>query len=183
MLHGWRCSERITGQAGACEEGKGECMKYMRFMGQQEYEALMRGEELENHTDWKAARKNSDSVGFCFFDTLEAPEERLRYALGAISLQSEYCVIFKCKGARLRQGYGTYAKPVDIMRIDQIDRTLNHQNRLRKKEYNIEHYSNRTMVPIRTGKLEVYGRPWKREYKILWEDEKRKDEGEWKQEA
>lgn len=87
MLHGWRCSERITGQAGACEEGKGECMKYMRFMGQQEYEALMRGEELENHTDWKAARKNSDSVGFCFFDTLEAPEERLRYALGAISLQ------------------------------------------------------------------------------------------------
>ena len=47
----------------------------------------------------------------------------------------------------------------------------------------IEHYSNRTMVPIRTGKLEVYGRPWKREYKILWEDEKRKDEGKWKQEA
>lgn len=159
MPHGWPCSGRITGQAGACEEGKGECMKYMRFMGQQEYEALMRGEELENHTDWKAARKNSDSVGFCFFDTLEAPEERLR------------------------QGYGTYAKPVDITRIDQIDRTLNHQNRLRKKEYSIEHYSNRTMVPIRTGKLEVYGRPWKRELKILWEDEKRKDEGEWKQEA
>lgn len=66
MLHGWRCSGRITGQVGACEEGKGECMKYMRFMGQQEYETLMRGEELENHTDWKAARKNSDSVGFCF---------------------------------------------------------------------------------------------------------------------
>lgn len=114
---------------------------------------------------------------------MEAPEERLRYALGAISLQSEYCVIFKCKGARLRQGYGTYAKPVDITRIDQIDRTLNHQNILRKKEYSIEHYSNRTMVPIRTGKLEVYGRLWKRELKILWEDEKRKDEGKWKQEA
>lgn len=67
MPHGWLCSGRITGQAGACEEGKGECMKYMRFMGQQEYEAMMRGEELENHTDWRAAGKNSDSVGFCFF--------------------------------------------------------------------------------------------------------------------
>ena len=99
-------------------------------------------------------------------------------------------MIFKCKGARLRQGYGTYAKPVDIMRIDQIDRTLNHQNRLRKKEYSIEHYSNRTMVPIRTGKLEVYAVRGSMNSdlcgkiaKILWEDEKRKDEGKWKQEA
>lgn len=153
-------------------------MKYMRFMGREEYEALMRGEELENHTDWKAVGKNSDSVGFCFFDTLEAPEERLSYALGVISLQTEYCVIFKCKGARLRQGYGTYAKPVDITRIDQIDRTLNHQNILRKKEYSTEHYSNRTMVPVAAGEIVLWGRPREKEYEIEW-----KDKGEWKQEA
>lgn len=33
---------------------------------------------------------------------------------------------------------------------------MNEQNMLHKTEYCAERYSNRTMVPIRTGKLEVY---------------------------
>ena len=41
---------------------------------------------------------------------------------------------------------------------------------LHKTEYCEERYSNRTMVPIRTGKLEVYGRPWKREFRLVWEN-------------
>jgi len=47
---------------------------------------------------------------------------------------------------------------------------MNEQNMLHKTEYCAERYSNRTMVPIRTGKLEVYGRPWKREFRLVWEN-------------
>ena len=183
MLHGWRCSERITGQAGACEEGKGECMKYMRFMGQQEYEALMRGEVLTSCKDWKEEGQKSTSKGFCFFDCLETPEERLPYLIGVISAESIYCVIFREKGAGLQKSRGRYAKSHDYTDASQVFLTMNEQNMVHKTEYCAERYSNRTMVPIRTGKLEVYGRPWKREYKILWEDEKLKDEGKWKQET
>ena len=47
---------------------------------------------------------------------------------------------------------------------------MNEQNMVHKTEYCTEQYSNRTMIPIRTWKLEVYGHPWKREFRIVWEN-------------
>ena len=144
-------------------------MKYMRFMGQQEYETLMRGEVLTSRTDWREKGQKSTSKGFCFFDCLETPEERLPYLIGVIDAEDMYCVIFREKGAGLRKSRGRYAKPMDYTDAPQVFRTMNEQNMLHKTEYCTEQYSNRSMVPVRTGKLELYGRPWKHEFRIEWE--------------
>lgn len=81
-------------------------MKYMRFMGQQEYEALMKGEVLTSCKDWKEEGQKSTSKGFCFFDCLETPEERLPYLIGVISAESIYCVISGRKAPDCRKAAG-----------------------------------------------------------------------------
>lgn len=142
-------------------------MKYMRFMGKDELDALLRSETLTSHRDWSRDNKTG-STGFCFFDCLETPEERLPYLFGVTF--AEYCVIFKAKGADLKKSRGRYAKPVEIGSVEQAARTMNDQNMLYKTEYSTEEYSMKTMIPLRIGKVEMHGRPREKEFSISWEE-------------
>lgn len=143
-------------------------MKYMRFMSRKELDALLSGETLKNTADWQKKNMKTQSVGFCFFDCLEPPEERLRYLLG-VSFP-EVCVIFKARGASLKKSRARYAKPVEVTSWEQVERTMNDQNMLYKAEYSTEEYSGKTMVPVRIGEIHLYGSPRHKEFEIRWEE-------------
>lgn len=143
-------------------------MKYMRFMSRKELDALLSGETLKNTTDWQEKNMKTQSVGFCFFDCLETPEECLRYLLGIAF--PEVCVIFRKKGQELQKSRGRYAKPVEITSWEQMERTMNEQNMMHKREYCTQEYSRKTMVPIRVGKIRFYGSPRHKEFEIRWEE-------------
>ena len=140
----------------------------MRFMSRKELDALLSGAMLENSTDWKEKNMKTESVGFCFFDCLESPEERLRYLLG-VSFP-EVCVIFRAKGQDLRKSRGRYAKPVEITSWEQMERTMNDQNVLYKAEYSTKEYSRKTMIPVRIGEIRLYGSPRHKKFEIRWEE-------------
>ena len=50
-------------------------------MGIKELRKYLRGEKLENHTEWIWG-----SVGFCFFDMTVKPEERIEYLRGVATM-------------------------------------------------------------------------------------------------
>lgn len=122
----------------------------MRFMGVNELAAFLAGEELENHTDWRKQAQSTDSVGFCFFDLSEPPEERLKY-LGGI-VDSSFVAVFEVEdGVKLRESSGRYAVPGhsgDFVFPPPM------QN---KKEYSIERYSSRTFTIKRFGVTNLVG--------------------------
>lgn len=50
-------------------------MRYVRFMSIEELNKYLSGEKLKNNTVWRDRGDKTDSVGFCFFDDSESPEE------------------------------------------------------------------------------------------------------------
>ena len=139
--------------------------KLMRFMGVNELAAFLAGQELENHTDWRKRAQSTDSIGFCFFDLSEPPEERLKYLSGVVD--RSFVAVFEVKdGVKLRESSGRYAIPGhgDVFPPPM-------QN---KKEYSIEQYSVRTFTMKRFGVTNLVGmcEDGKMKYMVtwLWED-------------
>jgi len=115
--------------------------RYLWFMSSDEYDALMRGETLENETD-HAKKAWSRSKGFCFFpvgghddDYAHSIDYYYEFASGIVS--EDVCVVFESNGAELRESKGTYADPCggffDTIRVE---------------EFCTERYDRETMVPL-----------------------------------
>lgn len=68
-------------------------MKLVRFMSRVELLKYQGGYTICNPSVWRIGGWRSSSVGVCFFDDTEPPEERLRYASGVVD--SEICAVFE----------------------------------------------------------------------------------------
>lgn len=151
--------------------------KLMRFMGVNELAAFLAGQELENHTDWRKQAQSTNSVGFCFFDLSEPPEERLKYLGGVVD--SSFIAEFEvADDVKLRESIGRYAIPGhgDVFPPPMQS----------KKEYSIERYSSRTFTIKRFGVTNLVGLCDDGEMKYmvtwLWEDSEM-PLGEWAAQA
>lgn len=80
-------------------------MRVHRFMSAGEYEKLMRGEVLVNHTDHRSTK--SGSIGFCFFT--EPPKEAIHWLSG--NVDCDYCVTMDIPEEMLTQSWGHYRDP------------------------------------------------------------------------
>lgn len=91
---------------------RSEKMRYVRFMSIEELDEYLRGEKLENHTVWKDRGNKTDSVGFCFFDDSESPEERLKYYSRGITCTTDVWAVFEQIGGEpLKKCTGIYRDP------------------------------------------------------------------------
>lgn len=132
-------------------------MRYVRFMGLDEFRKLCYGMKLENHTDWKARAKKTESKGFCFFDDSVPPEERIEYLTGVVDLT--VCVVFELRAPiQMKESYGRYRDP----KKDRIPANLADIFAIRPeamqmiKEYSVESYDAEMMHIERVGICE----PW-----------------------
>lgn len=85
-------------------------MRIVRYMGKSEYDALMEGKTIINHTDWHQRGKRTTSKGFCFFYDDEPKEDRIHYLLGVgPRYDYDYYVVFDApESIELHIGHGTY---------------------------------------------------------------------------
>ena len=148
--------------------------KLMRFMGNAELSAFLADMELENHTDWSKTSKGTESRGFCFFDLSETPEERLKYASGAVD--NSFVAVFEvADDVKLRESTAWYAVPGN-------SGDFFCPPAKEKKEYSIERYSSQTFTIRRFGIPGLMGVSEDGELKFeiywLWEDSEMSI-GEW----
>ena len=144
-------------------------MKLIRFMGMPEFIAYLKGEDLENHKDWKMNGSRTESVGFCFFDDSESPEYRLHYLRGIVD--PAICVEFETAGPiNLKRAQGVYAKPEAPMKsasLRGILRGLGSKKVKKVTEYSTEHYNMHTLKLVRAGIPDMRNYL---DYKIHWRD-------------
>ena len=115
--------------------------KFLRFMGEKEYQKLMAGEVLVHPSPDHEAFTNSK--GFCFFE-LEGYKDDLNgvrwfYEFTDGIVDDYVAVVFESDGDGLFEGYGRYSDPYgsfsDTIYVD---------------EYSTLSYSRETMVPVRS---------------------------------
>lgn len=68
-------------------------MRLIRFMSGLELFRYQKGATIRSMTSWRLSGFNSDSVGICFFDDSERPEERLSYVSGLVD--TEVAAVFE----------------------------------------------------------------------------------------
>ena len=119
-------------------------MKVFRFMSNEEYEKLMKGENLVNESKHKA---HTTSVGFCFMDLKDNPPEvAFHYLIGLVS--PEVCVIFNVKNKSiLNKAYGRYT---DINSKRLFATCI-------REEYYTTKYNKNDLEPIMVSKKIDYG--------------------------
>lgn len=129
-------------------------MKVFRFMSNEEYEKLIKGETLVNETKHKA---HTTSRGFCFMNLNDNPPEvAFHYLIGLVC--PEVCVIFNVKNKNvLNKGYGRYT---DI-NSDEFFATCI------REEYYTTKYNKNDLEPIKVCKKIDYD--WL-DYLFNWEE-------------
>ena len=107
--------------------------KLFRFMSREEFEKLIKGENLKNNTKHQA---RTNSVGFCF---MEGKEEDAEYSYEYLSsvVSDEVCVLFETD-IKLNRSYGIYANPYGSF-----------FSTITEEEYCIEEYNKKTIKPIK----------------------------------
>ena len=109
-----------------------------RFMSEEEYNKLMRGETLVNTTKHES---KTDSVGFCFMPMeQDVPEEAYRYMSGIVS--NDVCVVFDVAEEELQESYGIYSNPNTFIWGDCVQKT----------EYCTTEYDKKRFRPLRVCK-------------------------------
>ena len=137
-------------------------MKLIRFMGITEMDRYLKGETLENHTDWSLHAATA-SKGFCFFPEDPAPERRLHYLSGIVDF--DVVAEFELLGpSMLRKCRGRYHDPDEklpgsLPKIFQIPIRY-----ITTEEYSMESYSSKMLKLLRMGTVVLDGMDWK----ILW---------------
>lgn len=138
-------------------------MNLIRFMGSEELEKYIHGDVLHNKTVWREEGSRSDSVGFCFFDTSAAPEERMPYLTGLVDM-SVVAEFEPVPETVLKESYGIYRDPaMDDFTI--LNLLSNRIPRQRVLEYSTTSYSRKTMKLIRIGIPDMFRHSisWKKE--------------------
>lgn len=91
-------------------------MELFRFMSNEEFKKLKKGEILYNDTI-HIGRTNS--VGFCFLNLDEyKPEDAIHFLSGIVN--AEVCVKIKTK-EKFKKSYGIYAKPLNKASVIDVD--------------------------------------------------------------
>ena len=134
--------------------------RFIRFMGADEFYALIEGKELEQHTD-HSKKSRTNSKGFCFLrlgdewdrwghEGEEASiEEAHRFLSGIVS--DFAAVVFVNESASLKDGCGTYADPYDD----------DWYARIYVDEFSTTSYDRESMRPVRAYlHIERYSRPF-----------------------
>lgn len=126
-------------------------MNYVRFMGKDELKKYLNGENLQNKTIWKEYGRDSDSVGFCFFDDSVDPEERLRYLTGVVDI-STVAVFERISPDPMRKSIGIYRDPENDTVENWLAFLLGEDIKIMEvPEYSTEEYSEKTMRLLKTG--------------------------------
>lgn len=125
-------------------------MKYVRFMSQQELERYLSGETLHNKTIWREKQRNSNVIGFCFFDDSCTPEERLAYVTGVVDI-SKVAIFERISPDPMRKSTGIYRDPEKDDIENWLDILLGEVKTMDVPEYSIEEYDQKTMRLIKTG--------------------------------
>ena len=110
-----------------------------RFMSELEYERLMKGETLHNHTVHRYNGNDSNSIGFCFFS--EDPEMAVHWLTGCCN--TDVLVTFDVPDDYMRQRSAFYRNP-DIP----IPKDLKSENRIQRLDYCCESYSRQVCKPL-----------------------------------
>lgn len=127
-------------------------MRYVRFMGQKELNEYLAGKCLMNTTDWSKGSK-SNSVGFCFFDDSEAPEERMEYLTGVVSM--EIVAVFEpIEDVRFKESSGLYRDPKQDVPESLWEALFAPITMQQVKEYSLTQYSRHSL------RLVAYGKPY-----------------------
>lgn len=127
-------------------------MRYIRFMGEREFEKYLAGEQLENTTEWRKKANRTESVGFCFFDDVERPEKRMEYLTGVVDM--EIVAVFEPIGdVWFKESEGMYRDPEQDIPIDILEALFSPVIMMPVKEYSLTQYSQENL------RLVDYGRP------------------------
>lgn len=142
-------------------------MRYVRFMGEMELIRYSRGEVLKNTTNWKGKAKNTESVGFCFFDDSVKPEERIEYLTGVVDM--EWVAIFEPIGdVSFKSSMGLYRDPEQDVPKSLISALFGPVVMMDVKEYSLTEYGKTNL------RLVAFGKPYRTErgeYAVHWEME------------
>lgn len=122
-----------------------------RFMSNEEYRKLMRGETLRNITVQKSIGNKSDSIGFCFFT--EPPEEAIHWL--SFIVNSDWCVTLEIPDGLLTKSKGRYR---DVEK-DRGRGPLDEPAVMWRTEWCLQKYSLRDVRVIEaTDKWKMYGK-------------------------
>ena len=146
-------------------------MRYVRFMSIEELGKYLRGEKLKNHTVWKDRGDKTDSVGFCFFDDSESPEERLEYYSRGITCTTDVWAVFEQIGGEpLKKRTGIYRDPEkDNASIEQkmleaftavLHGVFPDIPTMEVTEYSTTEYSQETLRLVAVGRESYHGIRW-----------------------
>ena len=145
-------------------------MKLVRFMSENELQKYMRGERLENRTDWRKAGWDSGSKGFCFFDDSEPPEKRLEYVCGIVdtSLVAVFEPVGEVGELGIVESIGIYRDPVkDMPSLDDIlMMRVDNVAKMQVKEYSTRCYNSQVLRLVRYGRPERSTQKWR----INWQE-------------
>lgn len=140
-------------------------MHYVRFMGETELIRYLKGEILKNTTNWKGKAKNTESVGFCFFDDSVKPEERIEYLTGVVDM--EWVALFEPIGdINFKESKGLYRDPEQDAPKSLIAALFEPVITMDVKEYSLTEYGKMNL------RLVAFGKPYMTEsgeYAIHWE--------------
>lgn len=146
-------------------------MRYVRFMSIEELGKYLRGEKLKNHTVWKDRGTKTDSVGFCFFDDSESPEERLEYYSRGITCTTDVWAVFEQIGGEpLKKRTGIYRDPekdnasIEQKMLEAFTAVLYGKfpdiPTMEVTEYSTTEYSQETLKLVEVGREGRYGIYW-----------------------
>ena len=111
-----------------------------RFMSEVEYAKLMRGETLHNHTVHRLTGRDSDAVGFCFFE--EAPSLAVHWLSGVAC--TDVCVTFDVPAGFMRAAVAKYR---DAARGPHVRAPIGHSPNILRTDYCCTQYS-QMVLPI-----------------------------------
>lgn len=133
--------------ADTATEGS-EKMKLYRFMSGGELERLLKGDRLENTSDWRAKGQDSDSIGFCFFGADIPITKRIRYMTGVVSMDFvvEFETTMKWVSQNMKQSMAVYRDP---WKDDLMSGMVLSQ---RNVEFSIQEYDRKMLKVLRLGK-------------------------------
>lgn len=140
-------------------------MRYVRFMGAKELLDYLHGKRLRNNTKWKEKAKRTESVGFCFFDCTEKPENRLEYLTGVVDL--EVVGVFEPIGnVKFKVSEGMYRDPTQEVPTNLLEAIFSPVIMIPVKEYSLTEYDQSILRLVACGfpyiENGVYGIRWRK---------------------
>lgn len=126
---------------------------------------------MKNNTVWRDRGDKTDSVGFCFFDDSESPEERLEYYSRGITCTTDVWAVFEQIGGEpLKKCTGIYRDPekdnasIEQKMLEALTAALCGKfpdiPTMEVTEYSTTEYSQETLRLVAVGQESHHGIHW-----------------------